>query len=106
MELIEVVKCLRNMAEITVDVEFAETYNEACRLLEELSHENEVLKAGRHCMTVSVTCSPDNIRDIIETAFEQVTGKSFEYVMEAVKEKMSREGEVDVEEETQQTFEI
>lgn len=93
MEIKDLVKRLQNMADITTDVEFHDTLVEASETLLELE---------KRSMTISVTISPDKLKDVIATAFENCIGKDFEYVVQAVKEKMEREGELYGEEEAQE----
>lgn len=93
------VERLQNMAEVVLDAEFSDTLKEAASTLLDMERKIELLNTKVNCMTVTVTLSHDQLKDTISKAFEECTGKDFEYVVQAVKEKMEREGEY-VEEET------
>lgn len=67
-----------------------------------LRYENEELRKGRNRITMSVTLSEQRIREMLEEAFINITGKDLEYVAQAIREKMIREGELDGEEEAEQ----
>lgn len=89
METKEIIERLLNMSEITIDADFRNILIEAAKRLEELD---------KRRMTVTVTFTSQQVSDMISEAFRNVTGKDFEYVVDAVKEKMEREGEFDGEE--------
>ena len=93
MDVKELAKRLQNIAEITLDAQFHDTLVEASETLLELE---------KRSMTISVTISPDKLKDVIATAFQNCIVKDFDYVVQAVKEKMEREGEVYGEEEETQ----
>ena len=88
---------LKNMANTTIDAEFSDILNEAATTLLEDSRQIELLTAKG--TTFTITLSPERISGVINEAFINCTGKDFEYVVQAVKEKMKREEE-DVKEET------
>ena len=71
-----------------------ELLNDAAFEISQLSDKVEELMESRNCVTVSVTLSADRIRDMMNEAFVNVTGKDLEYVAQAVTEKMERDGEV------------
>lgn len=103
METKELARRLRNMAEITLDSQFSEYLNEASNRLEDMERQIEVLKA--RSMTVTVTLSAERIKEMMNEAFINCTGKDMDYVVQAVKEKLEREGELNVEEEAQEQSE-
>lgn len=87
------VERLQNMAKIMLDTDFVDTLNEAV----------EVLTA--RSTTITITLSPDRIHDVINQAFINCTGRDFDYVVQAVREKMEREDEY-VQEETTENAEL
>ena len=95
------VERLQNMAEVVLDAEFADTLNEAIDALLEMERQTEMLEA--RSMTVTVTLSPDKLKDMMNEAFVNCVGKDLEYVVQAVKEKMEREEEHVEEEATAET---
>lgn len=89
METIEIIERLRNMAEITIDADFRTILAAAAQRLEELD---------KRSITMTVTLTEQQASNIVNEAFRTATGKDFEYVIGAVKEKMEREGEFNGEE--------
>lgn len=89
METKEIIERLRNMAEITIDADFRTILAAAAQRLEELD---------KRSITMTVTLTEQQMSNMVNEAFRNVTGKDFEYVVRAVKEKMEREGEFDGEE--------
>lgn len=75
---------------------------DAAAEISRLQDENEELREKRNCITISVTLSEQRIREMLEEAFINITGKDLEYVAQAIREKMIREGELDGEEEAEQ----
>ena len=67
--------------------------NDAAFEVGRLSDLVDDLEERRNRIEVSVTLSADRIHEILEGAFVNVIGKDLEYVMEAVREKMDREGD-------------
>ena len=89
METKEIIERLRNMVEITIDADFRNILAAAAQRLEE---------RDRASITMTVTVPEQRLKDIVDEAFRNVTDKDFDYVVEAVKEKMEREGKAYVEE--------
>ena len=90
MQTKEIIERLRNMAELTIDADFRTILAEATQRLEELD---------KRSITMTVTLTEQQVSNMVNEAFRNVTGKDFEYVIHAVKEKMEREGEWNGEEE-------
>lgn len=95
-----IIERLREMADIQLDIEFCSLLIDAADMIEQLSEEVNELEKNRSCMTVTVSLSNEQLRNAFDSALEDYTGKNFDYVIEAVKEKMIREGELDEKENT------
>ena len=85
---------LVHAAEVAEDDAQRSLLYEAALEVSRLTDENEELKEGRNRMTVSIELSQERFRSILDEAFKNTTGKDMEYVCQAVKEKMEREGEI------------
>lgn len=86
---------LRELADIQLDIEFCGILTDAADLIEQLAEQVNELEKNRSCMTVTVSLSNEQLKNAFDSALENCTGKNFDYVIEAVKEKMIREGEFD-----------
>lgn len=56
-------------------------------------------------LTAQVSMTEENCRKFVDDVFNAVLGKDFNYVVQAVKEKMIKEGEIDGEE-TEETDDV
>lgn len=84
---------LVHAAEVADDEAQRSLLYDAATEISKLSDENEDLKERRNCMTVSVQLSAERLRSMLDEAFVNATGKGMDYVCQAVREKMEREGE-------------
>ena len=84
---------LVHAAEIQEDDVVKTLLYDAAHEISRLSDQVEELTESRNTVTVSVSLTYERVRGVISEAIRNVTGKDLEYVVEAVREKMEREGD-------------